>query len=303
MGNAGLGPIGHGSNCPEIDSQTLSLTLNISPGALGLCDSDNRLGSANVATPVLVENQLGMMAVFYFANNSFVLNRYNDNALKRLHQKLIAIKDDILTIRVDGHASSEGKSVQNQKLSKNRAYMVSSLLGLESLRLNVETHYYGSSKPAEDETGKRVELEDKRIKNRRVEVFVFRLSEVVKKPATINLFPREVFDQLPDTALMQYMLSLPSVSDFKTDIVAEKYLYRLFDELYDPGLGKLDKALMRSKVGDVLKFFGVDNLNGPVRGAVLNQLYSIGDQSNLDPKAKEALKAIIESLSKTNFGR
>jgi len=88
--------------------------------------------------------------------NRFLFSASSTKISKKDHETLNALKEllvqyPIVTITVEGHASSDGSTAYNQKLSEQRAdalkaHLVS--LGVESSR--IETIGYGESKPIED---------------------------------------------------------------------------------------------------------------------------------------------------------
>jgi hypothetical protein len=75
------------------------------------------------------------------------------------------------TIRIFGHASSEGTAKKNQLLSEDRAETVQSYLLAMGARLDrITRKSFGESKLAVSETGSGQQLEKARAKNRRVEI-------------------------------------------------------------------------------------------------------------------------------------
>ena len=92
--------------------------------------------------------------------------------LEKINTIILIAKDPKCRILVSGHASAEGTASHNLRLSERRAQAVKSLLIVLGLRAKqIETKAYGELSPAVEEVGQTPgELEEKRQKNRRVEI-------------------------------------------------------------------------------------------------------------------------------------
>lgn len=306
MAKNNRGPTGVGSSLPQIDFQTLSLDQNISPSIIGSSEADIglTLSQKPVTRPVFTESEVGFAATIYFDVNSFLLDMKNYQTLLQLNKHITLHSLEIIYIEIEGHASGSGGAVFNYQLSEKRIESIYHLLKLNDKAYVVEKKPYGKTKLAMVEYGKGATLEYQRSKNRRVEIYGYNqllLSDEEK--SKIDLFPKEVFQKLPDDYLMQYMLRLPNVQAEKPNIIFEEYVKRMFDKIYDPTLGKLEKPLMESKIGDVLKFFGVKNIKKPLRDAAVNRLYDLVDQTALDPNAKKMLKESFKAAMKQNWNK
>lgn len=306
MAKNNRGPIGVGGSLPKIDFQTLSLDQNISPGIIGSSEAGIglTLSQKPVASPVFIESEVGFSTTIYFDVNSFLLDIKNYQTLLQLNKHITLHSAEIVYIEIEGHTSGTGGTEFNYQLSKKRIESIYHLLELNDKAYVVEKKPYGITRLAMAENGKGATLEYQRSKNRRVEIYGYNqlLLSDEKKPK-IDLFPKEVFQKLSDEDLMQYMLRLPNVQSEKTKIIFEEYVKRIFDKIYDPTLGKLEKPLMESKIGDVLKFFGVKNIKKPLRDAAVNRLYDLVGQAALDPNAKKMLKESLKGAMKQNWNK
>ena len=305
MGKTNCGPIGCGYNLPELDLQTLSLDQNIPRSIAGLSDSDSAslFNRKPVPSPVFIETEAGFATTIYFDINSFLLDTRNFEGLLRLKKYLQLHGYEIMSIDIEGHTSTTGNPTFNFELSKKRIESVFNLLQLNDKTCMVRKKPYGPTKLALAENGKGAALEYQRSKNRRVEIFGYKkLSSEKEKPA-IDLYPKEVLQKLADEDLMRYMLRLPNLEAEKPKVILEEYVKRIFDKIYDPTIGKLEKPIMKSKVGDILKFFGVSELKGPIRDKVINSLYDLVDQTSLDPDSKKMLKETLKGTMKQNWNK
>ena len=305
MAKTNRGPIGFGNNFPELDLDTLSLDQNIPRSIIGISDAHGAsvFNRKPVPASVFIETETGFAATIYFDINSFLLDNRNFEGLLQVKKYIQLHSYEIMAIDIEGHTSTTGNPTFNFELSKKRIESVFNLLQLNDKTFMVRKKPYGPTKLAMAENGKGAALEYQRSKNRRAEIFGYKQLSSEKDKPTIDLFPKEVLQKLADEDLMRYLLRLPNLEAEKPKIILEEYVKRIFDKIYDPTVGKLEKPIMESKIGDVLKFFGVSELKGPIKDKAIDSLYNLVDQSNLDPDKKNMVKAILKGGMKQNLNK
>ena len=99
------------------------------------------------------------------------------------------------------------------------------------------------------------------------------------------------------------MLSLPNVKAAEKPLILEEYAKRIFDAIYDPTIGKFEKPFMNSRIGDVLKFFGISELKSPIRDKVFDELYGLVDQTGLDSDNKKMVKETLKAAMKQHWDK
>lgn len=290
MGSRCQGPVGMNFSKNMLDTQTLSPVKNQASIPIGL---EWGVGTAfRNREPLLSKTQNGAYLVLYFGIDRFVLDQKNYAALMKLQFLIAEHNKQMVYLRIEGHTSSTGTLLYNQELSRLRAESVHAQLCLNSVGYAVDVNSYADKKTTVMEEGDNIE--EKRSQNRRVEIFAYWSIPVNH----IDLFPKDVFQRLSDENLIEFMKRLPNTQGRSRSL--EEYAMRIFDKLYDPVLGKVDKKIMESKFGKVLKFFGVNELKPLVREKVFDSLYGLAG-SKTDPKTQVMLKSTISAFAKQRW--
>jgi outer membrane protein OmpA-like peptidoglycan-associated protein len=164
----------------------------LADGVNGITDSQRGLPPL----PPLMQDKSGVLAAsFYFGKGDSVMDPQNTRACDQLQKKIATLPR--VSIKIDGHASSEGDATANRDLSENRRRAVRALLLQEPVHdAEVTGEAYGESKPSVSEGASNyVDVERARRVNRRVDVVIIPIvtnaNVVPARPPTQN----QVLDQ------------------------------------------------------------------------------------------------------------
>lgn len=251
------------------------------PQSSGMGDktADLSLLGSDIRKPAIFRHEGSIMAIIYFAQDSFLLDGPNLKMVESLGDELGMMRNPIVS--VDGHASTEGDAEYNLNLSKMRSFGVETILRSKLVTsVNFKGEAHGEKDPTEPESAKSAsELKGQRAQNRRVEILI--LPPLVSKPEKkINL-------KLP----------------YKPETLEEKVERIIKEAPPDPIKKRSISELGWKKIDEVIDRYVPKDLRGlakkAARSAAEKALDSALDAMGVSGDAKEAIKEAVKAGGQT----
>ena len=131
-------------------------------------DNEARLDNEEFVEVEIAEEAfpLDVLDKLYFTVNSAELTEDSRSTIKAIAEALLRFQDT--KVLIEGHASSDGPELVNQRLSERRAQKVADLLmdsGVDTKQISIA--YHGESQPLVPN-----DSEENRERNRRVEISI-----------------------------------------------------------------------------------------------------------------------------------
>jgi outer membrane protein OmpA-like peptidoglycan-associated protein len=262
---------------------------------------------SDIPKPIVMKTKGGILATVYFGKDSSFLFDENLKMVEDISNELIFRSNP--TIIIDGHASTEGGKIYNQRLSEMRRMAVISILlskpRLVGKKLGCAGKAYGEAKPVIKEIGKtEKEKERKRTFNRRVEIIILGLAtEEPKSP------PKESESTVPKEPIKLKDLFPPV--EYKPETLEEK-LKRIIKEIPPAApkkrsLSELIWKKVDEKMEDALRKVGVppkyrESIKKLLRKGIEKGVEKIFDkvmeEFDVPKSEREMIKRIIEGGTK-----
>ena len=251
--------------------------------------------------PIVMRRDGVISAIVYFEQDAWLLLGKNFETVEGLGKEL-GYRSDVM-VNVDGHASQEGASDYNLKLSNRRRNTVIMTMQASSKSIGKITFAgaaYGESTPMRPETGGTAkEREENRRYNRRAEIIIFpeigrETASAPKKPEKeaappVLKLPESIRPETPEERLNRILKEKPPEPIKRRSL--EEVLREKLDETLDDGL---------SKIGVPKEYRGYikDAARSAVEKGVWEVLDRALDGAGVKGKDKDMIKKIIEGVSK-----
>lgn len=249
------------------------------PGGVDDKTADLSLLGLDIRKPAIFRHEGSIMAIIYFAQNSFMLDGPNLKMVESLGDELGMMRNPIVSL--EGHASTEGDAEYNLNLSKMRRFGVETVLRSKLVTsVNFKGEAHGEKDPTAVESAKSAsELKGQREQNRRVEILI--LPPLVSKPEK------------------KLNLKLP----IKPETLEEK-VERIIKEAPPDAIKKRSiSELGWKKIDEVIDRYVPKDLRGlakkAARSAAEKVLDSALDAMGVSGDAKEAIKEAVRAGGQT----
>ncbi len=262
---------------------------------------DDRLDSSK--EPLFSRIGGGVALTVYFGKDQFVLDGRSVDAVRALAQEFELMIEP--TVRVDGHASTEGAEDHNLRLSKMRRELVVALLAAQtSPTTSFGGTPHGESDPSVVEVGEGEALEEKRACNRRVEIIVV--------PKRFPISPEAEAEPEPKKDPFRFRPRIPFRPETTKERLdrmlrervrpPEKRGGRSLEDLADETLDDIFDGLLEGIVKDKDKRrWLTERLRDGVKAGGKKAVEGIVDGTDLPDETKDAIKRSIEAGTKQRF--